>query len=107
VSDHSAGPWSVRSDRYGGEQLRGATVVGCDEGESFRHLFYCWGVERKANAHLIAAAPDLLAACKAVLPAIEKALTLRRGLGLPDRAGGIGTTLPLIQLAIAKAEGRS
>lgn len=49
-----------------------------------------------ANARLIAAAPDLLAACKALLPAGWDD-------GVMDHIPGIKLT----RLAIAKAEGRS
>lgn len=57
--------------------------------------------EREANAHLIAAAPDLLAACEAVLPIIES-LDSAKEEGDDDE--------PLaaqLRAAIAKAKGKA
>lgn len=72
MSAFTPGPWKVyrTSD---GERIIG---IGCAEnGEGITDpRFGLWGSgpEREANARLIAAAPDLLAALQAALPLLEE-----------------------------------
>lgn len=54
--------------------------------------------EGLGNADLIAASPDLLAACKAMIEQLE-------GIGIPDWHGAEGLDLDTMHAAIAKAEG--
>lgn len=58
-----------------------------------------------ANARLIAAAPDLLAACKAALPEIEQEREQREYSGNDEYIEGMRSIENLIAAAIAKAEG--
>lgn len=64
VQGHTPGPWTVESDgssvSFGGQVVITAPIY--DEGSRD---------EEKANARLIAAAPDLLAAAVAIMSAID------------------------------------
>lgn len=87
---HTPGPWEARW-RSG----RCTTVVGrqrapiCDTGTTIDNM-----QRDEANAHLIAAAPDLLDACRAALLQLNG-----------DRPELIGVTKVMLEDAIAKAEG--
>jgi hypothetical protein len=61
--------------------------------------------ERDANARLIAAAPELLEACKAVLPYIENVARTAHGKN-PECWGAYHNLAGLIDAAIAKAGGQ-
>ena len=68
VSKHTPGPWRI--DEWGD------IVAGLRDIAETAHIWNDGGDDtlpemRRANARLIAAAPDLLAACKALLDAIE------------------------------------
>ncbi len=92
---HTPGPWEVRKERKSDPTLgwfHGVfQVMGNDP---FRAGGICglfsWG-EECADADLIAAAPDLLAACKEALTRV------------PEESKVIG---PMLRAAIDKAEGR-
>lgn len=98
---HTPGPWGVthqtltdQSWDVVSEAISGGICVatcGCCESES-SHI--------AANAHLIAAAPELLQACKAVLAWIESHSDEE---WRHDHAG----SEEVLQSAIAKAEGKS
>lgn len=72
-ASHTPGPWSVHPATIGGNQIvrgpDGERVCLCDTASPYRkpqgrsHE----PQDRVANARLISAAPDLLAACKAAL----------------------------------------
>jgi len=84
---YTPGPWDVEpdNDRYGSYWINGAA----EKGEKLADM------EDWANARLIAAAPDLLVACRVTANCLE--------------AGGLGQDKPLIRqlrAAISKAEGR-
>lgn len=64
-------------------------------GEAYKHV----DAERDARGHLIAAAPQLLAACKAA----EKVLAAMQE---TDRGYIVAEELGMIRAAIAKAEGK-
>ena len=98
TSKHTPGPWSyIGDDETGG--IKFAEVAAGEIGtRAHRSVAWCIGVDErrldaatKANARLIAAAPDLLEALKAVL---NHPLTHLDG-----------TTEPLVRAAIAKATG--
>lgn len=100
-TQHTPGQWSVAS--YG-EQLRLvikrgklslAEILTWSDGPESR-------AEATANARLIAAAPDLLAALEKALASIEGQAELLRHCGA---AYGIGATLAQARAAIAKATG--
>lgn len=78
---HPKGPWKVEDDI-----LFDCRVVGPKDIGGARPIMYQGD---QANAHLIAAAPDLLEACKAVLGKCN------------DSA-----LITMLEAAIAKAEGR-
>jgi len=73
VSEHTPGPWKVllpaKDDDYT-KPLSIAEANHPDSPDKFRIAdVYAWGSskERNATARLIAAAPDLLEACKAIV----------------------------------------
>jgi hypothetical protein len=110
---HTPGPWQVRNE------LDDTIVVGNVDGESFpdgtHHFHYDFICDTsvddygeptdpdtaKANARLIAAAPELLAALKAAHAALDS-IYETEGFLTEERA-----TLARIEAAIAKAKGRS
>lgn len=110
---HTPGPWSVFIDDSG-DQWTGWPLSIYAENEEDKTVVrtggqwpYEWDaatsqVEAVANAHLIAAAPELLEALKEMLA--EKDDYMRRNkLGDPLRE----TVSKMARAAIAKAEGRS
>lgn len=98
VYPHTPGPWRVSEGRHN----KNWALISAPRWEDFARVVirmdgdemdFATGV---ANARLIAAAPDLLAACKALMPEGWDE-------GHMDHMPGI----KLARLAIAKAEGRS
>lgn len=101
MSGHTKGPWKARVNPDGGRlSVEGAdgtaVVAGCGCCDS------PWTdkAHAEANARLIAAAPDLLAACKALLQ-FEDAEIGESGGELEDSMRAVA----MIRAAIAKAEG--
>ena len=92
MSEHTPGPWYVRSlgQHWNNAQLEHLEVCYGKDDECV-----CDTVYQKADAHLIAAAPDLLQALKAFAEDWSE-------LGGKIR----GSTLDKIDAAIAKAEAR-
>jgi hypothetical protein len=89
MSDHTPGPWYANGD---------CVEAAGEEGPRDRTLAVVHGTEREANARLIAAAPELLAALKAHIP--------WKDAGLPKKPPqGWGIWQDAID-AINKAEGR-
>jgi hypothetical protein len=93
---HTPGPWSV-----GDEDRNGQVLVEGPQFSICKCHHHCVGtieLEMRDNAHLIAAAPDLLAACKALMET-------HHGYHL-----GVGPCIchahEAAKAAIAKAEGR-
>lgn len=82
MSKHTPGPWYIGKDFSDqGRHIYAKQMVCDDDGEEWHPLIASTDdderlVDWQANAVLIAAAPDLLAACKAALsddqPYIEK-----------------------------------
>ena len=64
MSKHTPGPWFVQKSDYPGglliKPIPGQVIAQCDE-----------GLDMKANARLIAAAPDLLDGLKAILESLR------------------------------------
>lgn len=85
---HTPGPWRLRADM--------AVMAYCDETETHEPIARAYGdgsIENlHANSRLIASAPDLLAACKALLNCIQ-----------PDRDWDEAKKA---RVAIRKAEGQ-
>jgi hypothetical protein len=102
---HTPGPWKVgRKSSNPGEGLEIAA----------KSKFIAWGTstynedkdedvitgEDRANARLIAAAPELLGAIKGLIDQLE-------AIGIPDWHGAEGLCLKQARAATAKAEGRA
>jgi len=97
MSQHTPGPWSINSDGehglitiyhrdMGHKQICDMCLVAMDGNHELDQ-------EERANAYLIAAAPQLLAACKAALNELESVL---------EKTNAV---LDLLANAISKAEG--
>jgi hypothetical protein len=90
MSGHTPGPWTLERDRsqslsiYSGMVFIGEVLHEVDEP----------GDQEKANASLIAAAPDLLAACRTALDSLHE-----------DGTTDTQEALAVMRLAIAKATG--
>jgi len=101
VSKHTPGPWKVDEEFYMYVMKDNLVVADC----------YCCGQnghlpeeEQKANAQLIAAAPELLGALKRVKRFIKNGRELGY-ITVPDEPDTGCKTIKLINQAIAKAEG--
>lgn len=94
-SKHTPGPW--HAEPYVTTMKESVYAVFCERADPDGVFIGTAGSqpESKANAQLIAAAPDLLNACKLVL----------RGIG--DGSVDVFDVETALQTAIAKAEGRS
>jgi len=92
---HTKGPWKVYFTKDGGKIIGIGDAEGA--GVTDPH-FGLWssGEEQEANARLIAAAPDLLEACKAALSVIKA--------NFPTEQSEF-MALEKLDAAIAKAEG--
>ena len=96
-ANHTPGPWAIdRSAHFKTFQICGP-MFGPDSngGYAVAEIAYA-GTHAEANAHLIAAAPELLAALK------EAEIVLAVALSWPGSEG----TRSKMRAAIAKAEGR-
>jgi hypothetical protein len=102
LSAHTPGPWTLRSARLSGDVGIAAGSYDGPIAEVFEELRR--GVLRpevaRANARLIAAAPDLLAACE---DAVEE---LRADENYVGDNGGEAEFLVKLRAAIAKARGQ-
>lgn len=67
MSAHTPGPWSIEDNSICNEEFDICIAVIEDDGG-----YEATPVAQDANAFLIAAAPDLLAACKAVSKGVGK-----------------------------------
>lgn len=96
MSKHTPGPWLVDAT---GDGINIVQPVSEDQiAEVFGEQF---PDEVEANAQLIAAAPDLLAALYLALPYVE----VQDG-DEHYKPGAVANTIKTMQAAIAKAEGR-
>ena len=102
---HTPGPWVVVFDADGGDHevqcadapialVLGVDNFPCVDREDFEHCGYIDRVQR-ADARLIVAAPDLLAACEEVLAS----------LGDYREIGNYDWEIAILRAAIAKALG--
>lgn len=93
---HTPGPWPISGDRYDKRITIGEGLVEGPHGYEVAEVYSddCPRELALANAHLIAAAPELLAA-------LEKARNTLAGLGVPSIAANI------CDATIAKARGES
>lgn len=95
---HTPGPWYVNAH----DICKGSMAVAAVYGTS-SHAF---AAEAKANAHLIAAAPELLAAAVKALELIDGYIDVTDGPDGKPAANGAMQAARVLQTAIAKAEGR-
>ncbi len=68
MTKHTPGPWEVDSDERTGIVYISSHLIGSHDVCDLYHVADCEIITKEnamANAHLIAAAPDLLEACKA------------------------------------------
>jgi hypothetical protein len=90
MSEHTPGPWTPVECDGNADDI----AIAADDGG-----YVCYSVATEADALLIAAAPDLLAALKELIDQLE-------GIGIPDWHGAEGLSLDQARAAINKAEGR-
>jgi len=103
VSAHTPGPWAIYDER---RVFARGLVCECrvplendpEDDEWDSPEVAAAEAEAAANARLIAAAPDLLAACRAMAACCGPAETWN---------GETNAALRMIEAAVAKAEGRS
>lgn len=96
---HTPGPWKVSGRRRQVIGRHGA--IPC---LLARVNVAASGVECDANARLIAAAPDLLAACEAAIQFIRNGVEFGY-IRLPDAGDPALLTPPALEAAVAKAKG--
>ena len=104
MPEHTPGPWTV------GKGALADCVMAGDPPQVIAETWYAArkGSEIRANARLIAAAPDLLVACEAGLKALEAIVT---GLQESGKSGWEGSLsweqneMAAMRAAIAKARG--
>ena len=88
MSKHTPGPWIALRERTAGTFFNSYAIMQRDE--IIAHTTTDIGAKTEADARLIAAAPDLLAACEALVAGWEHNLT---------------EPMALVRAAIAKARG--
>ena len=100
--EHTPGPWIVKFD----DDHATITKPDFEPGHAIAHVSTWNDAELKANAQLIAAAPDLLAACKSLLSEPFGCPFCDSGrLRNSERIHTLDCAYVLLQNAIAKAEG--
>ena len=104
---HTQGPWSYTADMYGLDNMR---VFGVNDatGNGVANCGYDQRGESMANARLIAAAPDMLAALEAVIDDLEEHIGVAVDHYASERwLEGAKARLGAAQMAIAKAKGEA
>ncbi len=97
---HTPGPWKVVKPNNPGPQQENDRLIATKDKKHVAEIFQYQNHKNQngpslANARLIAAAPELLEACKAFVEAWEKSLQLEK----------TDTALRLAKTAIAKVAG--
>jgi len=104
---YTPGPWNIKGPAKGKWDVTGDYAILDAEGKIIAEVYktVAYGDLRpaEANARLIAAAPDLLEACKKARQFIENGVE-GGYIRLPDKPDPALETLPLICAAIVKAE---
>lgn len=90
---HTPGPWWVDAKSFGGVETFTVRNEAGKEVASGQHI----ATRRKADARLIAAAPELLEALRGLLHKLD----------IPQQAMGLAADIYRARAAIAKAEGKS
>lgn len=105
TTNHTPGPWTqtigawgnigADNDSRGNGSVQVASISLPSENEP------AWAAEGKANARLIAAAPDMLEALREMTD-----LAYKLAMASPDLNPEVDRIIPKARAAIAKAEGR-
>ena len=86
ASDHSEGPWAVWRGEAGGSWQDGTTVYSVPEGKHVADMTPLDTDERtRANARLIAAAPQMLEACRLICEFHTSVYVTERPLAIDGR----------------------
>lgn len=86
ASDHSEGPWAVWRGEAGGSWQDGTTVYSVPEGKHVADMNPLDTDERtRANARLIAAAPQMLEACRLICEFHTSVYVTERPLAIDGR----------------------
>lgn len=107
TTKHTPGPWHIgrkEFDRHGGTAIQGSVPTAEISGAGYAALVSLGASEAEmhANAALIAAAPDMLAALRAGLAALRSAFANAETCDVPDYADEAEAAMVA---AIAKAGG--
>lgn len=100
MSKHTPGPWGWDAGIVPPDGPERYADIYADDGDTIVANFNALIPEGEANARLIAAAPDLLARLKGVLPLIEWAESVVDPLFKPK----VAATIESIRAALSKAE---
>lgn len=104
-SKHTPGPWYIHKDYYDNPTGKNHQIM-YKSGDA-QHTSLCRVIQNPGDAHLIAAAPELLAALEAVCAwHSHEALTgLPHGAPVASWAPSFDKTVKMVHAAIAKAKG--
>lgn len=114
TTKHTPGPWTVRLDYDNNitQQKPGRHTIRSNDGWNLERIWEGVGTsytkeQADANARLIAAAPELLQACKDAYEMLDRALAyFPKSIKHSDRFRLLNVTANIVLPAIAKAEGR-
>lgn len=100
MTKHTPGPWGISGDRFDirGQTPEGGAVFVARMYDVPEHPLAPADPEMLANAHLIAAAPDLLQTAEAALETLEEWWADR------DDGGGEEASMSMLRRAIAQAK---
>src|SRR3972149_4587693 len=104
---HTPGPWiTTCMDTYGAQNYdhNGGRIGPAKGGSQIAHVYSLYGGRTEANARLIAAAPDLLAACEYLEPILAEHVQYDNE---DDGESGEAMGLRLIRAALALARGEA
>lgn len=111
---HTPGPWHVRYRQKRSDFDGGMPEIVGDENGLPVIADIRWNGENEeygqANARLIAAAPELLEACKRAYAELDDRYDVDRPVGESPKEypfGGAGELMRILRVAIAKAEGET
>lgn len=110
AAKHTPGKWEIHDGgRFGSFGETGPSVCAVRSDGTCQPLFEIIGpadpAEAEANAHLVTAAPDLLAACDDALGFVRFALEFVGGAAFPYLNESVESLRDNLSAAIAKAKG--
>ena len=104
MGEHTEGPWEV--GQFSGMNGKGAILVRSQDGTYIGQTYTTRLNKGEGNAQLIAAAPELLEACKKLVREIKRCDAEAEQNAPPNHFDELDYSLiQLAQQAIAKAEG--